>query len=126
MILNFAESQRNYHRTALQLLEQHIPELENKWKEHLQKPVFGCNIDEHLRVSRRSIALPIEICVCTLYETGMDEEGLFRIAGGATKVRKFRVRKPSIQSFFLILTDLIRIVSLILLKKLPLIYLRNN
>lgn len=90
VILNFAESQRNYHRTALQLLEQHIPELENKWKEHLQKPVFGCNIDEHLRVSRRSIALPIEICVCTLYETGMDEEGLFRIAGGATKVRKFR------------------------------------
>ena len=63
----------------------------------MQKPVFGCDIDEHLRVSRRSIALPIEICVCTLYETAMDEEGLFRIAGGATKVRKFRVSKPSIQ-----------------------------
>lgn len=90
VILNFAESQRNYHRTALELLEQHIPLLENKWREHLQKPVFGCDIDEHLRVSRRTIALPIEICVCTLNETAMDEEGLFRIAGGATKVRKFR------------------------------------
>ena len=99
MILSFAESQRNYHRAALQLLEQHIPELESRWKEHLQKPVFGCDLDEHLRISRRTIALPIEICVCTLYETAMDEEGLFRIAGGASKVRKFRVRNLPIDYY---------------------------
>lgn len=92
MILAFAESQRNYHRAALQLLEKHIPLLESKWKEHVQKPVFGCDLDEHLRISGRTIAHPVEICVCTLYETGMDEEGIFRIAGGASKVRKFRVK----------------------------------
>lgn len=90
MILQFAESQRNYHRAALRVLEQHIPQLEAKWNDHIQKPVFGYDLEEHLHVTERTIANPIEICVCTLYETGMDEEGLFRIAGGASKNRKFR------------------------------------
>ena len=91
IILHFAESQRNYHLAALKVLDEHIPLLGNKWKTHVQKPVFGCDLDEHLRNSGRSIAHPIEICVITLYETGMEEEGVFRIAGGASKVRRFRV-----------------------------------
>lgn len=73
------------------MLDSYIPSLEAKWKTSSQKPVFGCDVDEHLRTSGRTIAHPIEVCVITLYETGMEEEGVFRIAGGASKVRKFRV-----------------------------------
>lgn len=91
MILHFAESQRQYHLAALKVLNEHIPLLESKWKAHTHKPVFGFDLDEHLRISGRTIAHPIEICVITLFETGVDEEGIFRIAGGASKVRKFRV-----------------------------------
>ncbi|XP_057378728.1 LOW QUALITY PROTEIN: rho GTPase-activating protein 44-like [Daphnia carinata] len=90
VILHFAESQRQYHLAALKVLDEHIPLLESKWKAHIQKRVFGFDLEEHLRVSGRTIAHPIEICVITLYETGVDEEGIFRIAGGASKVRKFR------------------------------------
>lgn len=47
------------------------------------KAVFGCPLDEHLRLNRRQIALPLELCVCALWELGMTEEGLFRVAGGS-------------------------------------------
>ena len=89
--MTFAESQRRYHEAALKALNEYIPNLEAKWRASSQKPVFGCDIDEHLRTSGRTIAHPIEVCVITLLETGMEEEGVFRIAGGASKVRKFRV-----------------------------------
>jgi hypothetical protein len=46
------------------------------------KPVFGYPLEEHLRVTRRKVAFPIELCVCALLELGMEEEGLFRVAGG--------------------------------------------
>lgn len=46
------------------------------------KAVYGCSLEEHLRLSRRQIALPLELCVCALWELGMTEEGLFRVAGG--------------------------------------------
>ena len=91
MILHYFESQREYHRKALALLDENIPYLVAKWKAHVQKPVFGCDLLEHLDISGRTIAHPIEICVITLYEMALGEEGIFRIAGGASKVRKFRV-----------------------------------
>lgn len=46
------------------------------------KPVFGFPIEEHLRVTGRTIAFPIELCVCALHELGLSEEGLLRIAAG--------------------------------------------
>jgi hypothetical protein len=45
------------------------------------KPVYGVELKEHLRVTDRKIAFPIELCVCALLEIGMGEEGLFRLAG---------------------------------------------
>lgn len=47
-----------------------------------EKPVFGLSLEEHLRVTGRKIAYPIELCVCALSVLAMDEEGLFRVAGG--------------------------------------------
>ncbi|KAG9328577.1 hypothetical protein JZ751_012932, partial [Albula glossodonta] len=44
----------------------------------------------HLKRSNREIALPIEACVMMLLETGMKEEGLFRIAAGASKLKKLK------------------------------------
>jgi hypothetical protein len=46
------------------------------------KPVYGYPLEEHLRVTRRKVAFPIELCVCALLELGMEEEGLFRVTGG--------------------------------------------
>jgi hypothetical protein len=48
----------------------------------VSKPVYGYPLVEHLRVTQRKIALPIEFCVCALLLLGMEEEGLFRVTGG--------------------------------------------
>uniref|UniRef100_A0A667ZBX2 Rho GTPase-activating protein 17 n=1 Tax=Myripristis murdjan TaxID=586833 RepID=A0A667ZBX2_9TELE len=53
-------------------------------------PAFGTALEEHLKRSNREIALPIEACVMMLLETGMKEEGLFRIAAGASKLKKLK------------------------------------
>ena len=45
------------------------------------KPVFGVRLEEHLNVTNRRLALPLEVCICALTELGMSEEGLFRMAG---------------------------------------------
>lgn len=59
------------------------------------KPVFGQKLEDHLRVTGRRIAYPIELCICTLLELGVEEEGLFRIAAGASKVRCMKLRLDS-------------------------------
>lgn len=43
--------------------------------------MYGLDLEEHLQVTGRKIAFPIELCVCALLELGMEEEGLFRLAG---------------------------------------------
>jgi len=50
--------------------------------ESASKPVYGYPLAEHLRITQRKIAFPIEFCVCALLHFGMDEEGLFRVTGG--------------------------------------------
>ena len=60
-------------------------------EQHSTRPVYGCPLDEHLQSSGREIALVIEACVGILYHDGLEEEGLFRIAGSAAKLKKLKV-----------------------------------
>ncbi|XP_068825517.1 rho GTPase-activating protein 17 isoform X5 [Capricornis sumatraensis] len=88
--ITLLEAQADYHRKALAVLEKALPELrahQDKWAE---KPAFGTPLEEHLKRSGREIALPIEACVMLLLETGMKEEGLFRIGAGASKLKKLK------------------------------------
>ncbi|XP_013779944.1 rho GTPase-activating protein 44-like [Limulus polyphemus] len=90
LFVDWYRYQADYHRTALSILEEWIPLLENDIRNFNQKPVYGTPLIEHLRVTNREIALVIEICVCCLLEYGMDEEGLFRIGGSVSKVKKLK------------------------------------
>lgn len=40
----------------------------------MEKPSFGKSLEEHLNLSGREIAFPIEACVTMLLECGMQEE----------------------------------------------------
>ena len=55
------------------------------------KPVYGCPLEKHLQLTNRKIALPIQICISALLRVGMDEQGLFRIASGAAKLRRVKM-----------------------------------
>ncbi|XP_074202278.1 rho GTPase-activating protein 17 isoform X4 [Camelus bactrianus] len=84
------EAQADYHRKALAVLEKALPELQAHQDKWAEKPAFGTPLEEHLKRSGREIALPIEACVMLLLETGMKEEGLFRIGAGASKLKKLK------------------------------------
>ncbi|KAM4024582.1 LOW QUALITY PROTEIN: rho GTPase-activating protein 17-like [Anomaloglossus baeobatrachus] len=84
------EAQAEYHRRALSVLEKALPEIQAQQDKWTEKPAFGTALEEHLKRSSRDIAVPIEACVMMLLETGMKEEGLFRIAAGASKLKKLK------------------------------------
>ncbi|XP_062999223.1 rho GTPase-activating protein 17 isoform X4 [Elgaria multicarinata webbii] len=88
--VSLLEAQADYHRKALAVLEKVLPEIQAHQDKWTEKPAFGTLLEEHLKRSGREIALPIEACVMMLLETGMKEEGLFRIAAGASKLKKLK------------------------------------
>ncbi|KAL4658047.1 SH3 domain-binding protein 1-like [Arapaima gigas] len=90
------ELQAEYHEKSLGLLEKNITELKenqcpsaprlnvSSWK------VYGQPLLSHLMESERQIAAPIQECVHMLLQTGMREEGLFRLAAAASVVKKLK------------------------------------
>ncbi|XP_078041212.1 rho GTPase-activating protein 17 isoform X4 [Augochlora pura] len=91
IIIQYVKLQRAYHESALHCLEDLIPGLESYINDNGMKPVYGYPLEEHLRVTNRKIALPIQLCVSALLQLGMEEEGLFRIAGAASKSRRIKL-----------------------------------
>uniref|UniRef100_A0A3Q2YK13 Rho GTPase-activating protein 44 n=1 Tax=Hippocampus comes TaxID=109280 RepID=A0A3Q2YK13_HIPCM len=83
------EVQAEYHRKSLELLQNILPQIKahQSWAE---KPCYGKPLEEHLELSGRDIAFPIEACVTMLLECGMQEEGLFRVAPSASKLKKLK------------------------------------
>ncbi|KAL1277693.1 hypothetical protein QQF64_024366 [Cirrhinus molitorella] len=84
------EAQAEYHRKALASIESALPTIQLQQDKWTEKPAFGTALEEHLKRTSREVALPIEACVMMLLETGMHEEGLFRIAAGASKLKKLK------------------------------------
>ncbi|XP_038633981.1 rho GTPase-activating protein 44 isoform X17 [Scyliorhinus canicula] len=95
------EVQAEYHRKSLVLLQSILPQIKahqgrETWKPSqaqkawIEKPSFGKPLGEHLAISGREIAFPIEACVTMLLECGMQEEGLFRVAASASKLKKLK------------------------------------
>ncbi|CAI9720044.1 GTPase-activating 44-like isoform X3 [Octopus vulgaris] len=83
-------AQANYHKNALETIDRVIPKVKQMIDTNPVKPVYGVCLLDHLKVTGRNIALVTEACVCTLVDTGLEEEGLFRIAGMASKVKKLK------------------------------------
>lgn len=62
------------------------------------RPVFGFDLEEHLKTSERSISYVIEECCLALRKEGMDSEGIFRLAASAAKLKLLKV------SYYLVFT----------------------
>ncbi|XP_063446296.1 SH3 domain-binding protein 1-like isoform X2 [Mytilus trossulus] len=90
-LLSLLEIQQAYHKKALDELDKTIPKMRDTLECNPHKPVYGLPLEEHLRVTGRDVALVIEACIVTIIEGGgMEEEGLFRIAGMASRVKKLK------------------------------------
>ncbi|KAF5901829.1 rho GTPase-activating protein 44 isoform X5, partial [Clarias magur] len=84
------EIQAEYHRKSLEILQSVLPQIKAHQEAWIEKPSYGKPLDEHLTLSGREIAFPIEACVTMLLECGMQEEGLFRVAPSASKLKKLK------------------------------------
>ncbi|XP_022518696.2 rho GTPase-activating protein 44 isoform X2 [Astyanax mexicanus] len=84
------ELQAEYHRKSLELLQNVLPQIKAQQELWVEKPCFGKPLEEHLRLSGRDIAFPIEACVTMLLDCGLQEEGLFRVAPAASKLKKLK------------------------------------
>ena len=59
-----------------------------------ERPMFGCPLEEHLRLFKTDVSVVLEACCQALREQWMDTEGLFRIAAGTARVRLLKVCGP--------------------------------
>ncbi|XP_012986723.1 rho GTPase-activating protein 44 isoform X5 [Esox lucius] len=84
------EIQAEYHRKSLEILQSVLPTIKAHQEAWVEKPSYGKALEEHLNISGREIAFPIEACVTMLLECGMQEEGLFRVAPSASKLKKLK------------------------------------
>ncbi|KAG5897372.1 hypothetical protein JTB14_022080 [Gonioctena quinquepunctata] len=89
-ILQLLKVQRSYHESALKSLQALIPQMEKKIGDSPVRRVFGTSLKEHLRITGKRIAYPLEICITALSEYGMSEEGLFRVAASTSKVKRLK------------------------------------
>ncbi|XP_035195551.1 SH3 domain-binding protein 1 [Oxyura jamaicensis] len=96
--IRLLEIQAQYHRQSLGSLDSALAELKESHRQtepsfSVDTPVagyYGVPLETHLRSLGREIALPIEACVMMLLASGMREEGLFRLAAGASVLRKLK------------------------------------
>ncbi|XP_075347796.1 SH3 domain-binding protein 1 [Mycteria americana] len=96
--IRLLEIQAQYHRQSLGSLDSALAELKESHRQTepsftADTPVagyYGVPLETHLKSLGREIALPIEACVMMLLASGMREEGLFRLAAGASVLRKLK------------------------------------
>ncbi|NXL33374.1 3BP1 protein, partial [Glaucidium brasilianum] len=96
--IRFLEIQAQYHRQSLGSLDSALAELKESHSQTEPSltadiPVvgyYGVPLETHLKSLGREIALPIEACVMMLLTAGMREEGLFRLAAGASVLKKLK------------------------------------
>ncbi|XP_008567981.1 PREDICTED: SH3 domain-binding protein 1 [Galeopterus variegatus] len=97
--IHLLEIQADYHRRSLSSLDTALTELRENHSQADPSPsmlatpfsrVYGVSLGTHLQELGRDIALPIEACVMMLLSEGMKEEGLFRLAAGASVLKRLK------------------------------------
>ncbi|XP_051817834.1 SH3 domain-binding protein 1 [Antechinus flavipes] len=97
--ITLLELQASYHRKSLSSLDSALAELKESHGHTesgtrvLDVPstkVYGVALRTHLQETGRDIALPLEACILMLLSEGMKEEGLFRLAAGASVLKRLK------------------------------------
>lgn len=86
-VYKLAERQLLWHRQSVKTLEECLPKLQAVLTSSSSRLLFGCPLEEHLKLCKCDVAVVIEQCVIALKDGCMDTEGLFRIAGSTAKVK---------------------------------------
>lgn len=94
--IRLLELQAEHYRSTFEFLDKNISELKENHSQRGPPPssssqkVYGQPLQCHLSQSQRQIAAPLQECVLMLLQTGMKEEGLFRLAAAASVVKRLK------------------------------------
>jgi len=92
LISKFLDFKLDYHSSIAEQVRLTQPKVDTILLTKRGFPLFGCSLASHLaNFSLPSgIAFPLQLCVTRLVILGLEEEGLFRLAAGASKVKRLR------------------------------------
>ncbi|XP_074476702.1 SH3 domain-binding protein 1 [Sebastes fasciatus] len=94
--IRLLDLQAEYHKYSHEFLDKTISELKGSLSRKgpplnlSNQRVYGEPLLSHLSQSNREIAAPIQECIHMLLRTGMNEEGLFRLAAAASVVKRLK------------------------------------
>ncbi len=84
-----------FYENAFKTIEAELPNIQRLLVETNVRPVFGEALEDHLRATGRRIALPVALSVACLLDSGLGDEGLFRISAKQIKIDKFKAALDS-------------------------------
>lgn len=92
LIAKYLDFKREYHTSIADQVMLTQPKVDSVLLTKRGFPIFGTSLSDHLESFNLSsgIAFPLQLCVTRLVELGLGEEGLFRLAAGASKVKRLR------------------------------------
>lgn len=92
LIAKFLNFKLDYHSCIAEQVRLTQPKVDDILMTKKGFPIFGSSLSFHLSSFPlpSGIAYPIQLCLTRLVMLGLEEEGIFRLAAGASKVKRLR------------------------------------
>ena len=92
VVSKFLDYKLEYHTSLADQVKMMQPKLDSILDSRRGYPIFGSSLANHLSSFNlpSGIAFPIQLCVSRLMNLGLEEEGLFRLAAGTSKVKRLK------------------------------------
>ncbi|TRY62697.1 hypothetical protein TCAL_07965 [Tigriopus californicus] len=89
-VLELMKLKKSFYENAFKTLEAELPNVQKILQETKFRPVFGERLEDHLEATEKDIAFPIWLAINKMLESGLNDEGLFRISPKQIKLDKFK------------------------------------
>jgi len=89
-VVELMRIKKQFYANAFNAISAELPVIENILKETKVRPIFGEDMTDHLCATERKIAFPIALSATFLRQSGLEDEGLFRIAAQQIKLDKLK------------------------------------
>ena len=89
-VVELMRIKKQFYANAFNAISAELPVIERILQETKVRPIFGEEITDHLTATGRKIAFPLALSVTFLRQSGMTDEGLFRIAAQQIKLDKLK------------------------------------
>ena len=82
--------QQRMYNDVSKILNTKLPGLQDNIEKTANTPVFGTDLDKHLETTGKPIAAVLHRCCSSLLRSGVEQPGIFRLAGGLPQLRKLK------------------------------------